>query len=146
PVVLPPPPLPPTGPVLVPTPNEVLSTTPGGAALTPVFTAPAGQVIAAVGVNPTEGELAVAFQDGTVELLHLNPVTGTFDSPVSLVALDGAPPDPSALTVLDTASGPEVLVTSAGSDQLFVFGLEPTVPPTIPPEGEPGQPGQPTET
>jgi hypothetical protein len=129
--LLPPPPVA-NSPILVPTRNQVFSLTPDGAALTPVFIAPTGASIAAAGMDSSNGDLAVAFEGGTVELLHLNPSTGHYDTPITLNPEDGLPPRPSALTVLDTAFGPEVLVTSAGEDQLFVFGVEPhTVPPIL---------------
>ena len=42
-----------------------------------------------------------------------------------LLALTGIPSDPSALEELETASGPEVLVTNDGLDDVFVFTFGP---------------------
>jgi hypothetical protein len=104
--------------------------------LQPAYIAPPGQVIAAVVVLP-DGDLVAAFQGGTVERLHLNPLTGTYGFEGTLTPLDGLPPDPSALAVLETASGPEVLVTSAGEDQLFIFEVPGLVEVTPEFEGPP---------
>src|SRR5439155_6581034 len=43
----------------------------------------------------------------------------------ALTGLTGIPSDPSALTVLETASGRLVLVTSQGEDNVFVFAFGP---------------------
>jgi hypothetical protein len=97
------------------------------AGLHTVFTFPeavnAAQVLA-------DGTVAVALADGTVEeLLPDGFSTVTFEP------LTGSPSDPSALDVL----GPEVLVTSAGQDQVFVFAApgvpEVRLPAPLPPTG-----------
>jgi hypothetical protein len=110
-----------------------------GDSVTPLATGSPGEVVDAVGVRPSDGDLVAAFQGGTVELLHPDPATGAFDLAGTLTPLDGVPSDPSALAVLDNG---EVLVTSAGEDQLFVFGLEaspelPSEPSSLKPTPEP---------
>jgi hypothetical protein len=55
-------------------------------------------------------------------------------------SLTGIPSDPSALAVLQSESGLQVLVTNAGGDRVFVFGIpglpeSPTLPPAEAPTG-----------
>jgi hypothetical protein len=84
--------------------------------------APAG--IAAV--TPMNGALVAALDNGLVDVLQFDPSLGAFTPVLQLNSLSGAlPPNPTDITVLPTAGGFEALVATAGSDQLFVFGLEP---------------------
>jgi hypothetical protein len=104
---------------LIQTPGQILDPNQGGR---PVFTAPAGQVIGAVGAA-TDGRLVVAL-GGLVEVLQQD-AAGNFDVTETLTELTpllGPPSDPSALEVLETADGLRAFVTSAGLDDVFVFG------------------------
>jgi hypothetical protein len=86
-----------------------------------IFAPPPGEGVAAVAAL-ADGDLLAAKEDGTVVLLAAS--SGSSLQPVQTLApLTGIPSDPSALAVLENASDIEVLVTSAGEDQLFVFGL-----------------------
>ena len=91
------------------------------------------------------GDLIVALSGGVVEVLAPTEA-GTFSRFADLTLLnpaEGAPTDPSAVQVLDTTEGLEVLVTNAGSDTLFVFALEMAsilpspLPPSLPTPGPP---------
>jgi hypothetical protein len=80
-----------------------------------VFTPPPGEPVLVMQGLP-DGNLVVAEQGGTVAILQQGP--GALFEPVqTLVPLTGIPSNPSALIVL----GDEVLVTDAGSDQIFVY-------------------------
>jgi hypothetical protein len=85
-----------------------------------VFAPAPGEGVTAVQAL-ADGTLFVAQRGGIVEELRPGPDPGA-DVPVAeLAPLTGVPSDPSALDVLEI--GPlEVLVTNAGSDQVFVFG------------------------
>jgi hypothetical protein len=93
-----------------------------GAGFAVAFAAPAGQNIAAAAPVP-DGSLVVALSGGGVEQLAFDPALGNFNIEESLAPLNGVPSEPDALEVLQGASRLEALVTSAGSDQIFVFGL-----------------------
>jgi hypothetical protein len=95
-----------------------------------VFTPPARQGVAAVQALDN-GNLVVAEQGGTVELLGLNPGSSLYEPVETFTPLTGVPSNPSALAVLENAS--EVVVTGQGDDQLFVFGLAPGGPLTLVP-------------
>jgi hypothetical protein len=84
-----------------------------------VFAPPPGQGVAAVQPLPN-GDLVVAEQGGTVQMLALQPDSGLFEPVATYEPLTGIPSEPSALAVLDSG---DVLVTNQGQDQLFVFGL-----------------------
>ncbi len=99
------------------------------------FAPPAGQAVTAA-QELADGGLVVAEEGGTVALLE--PVAGSslFQAAQVLAPLTGIPSDPSALEVLETADGLRVVVTDAGQDRLFVYGLGPAaagvaVPPEI---------------
>jgi hypothetical protein len=88
---------------------------------TVVFTAPADHPIEAAGESG--GAYFVAEQGGAVEELGSNfqPVGA-----LTLVSTPTSPLDsPSALQVLQTASGEEVLVSNAGSNTVYVFNVLP---------------------
>jgi hypothetical protein len=55
---------------------------------------------------------------------QLQDNAGRFDVSTTLAPQGGQPNSPSALAVLETASGLEALVTSAGQDTVFVFAAE----------------------
>jgi hypothetical protein len=86
----------------------------------PIFTPPPGAGVAAVQALPN-GDLVVAEEGGTVQLLAPGPGSAAFDVVETFEPLTGIPSEPSALAVLE--DGSEVLVTNQGQDQLFVFGL-----------------------
>jgi hypothetical protein len=94
-----------------------------------VFTPPPGAGVAAVQPLPN-GDLVVAEQGGTVEMLALNAGSSAYQPVADFESLTGLPPsEPSALAVLESG---EVLVTNEGEDQLFVFGLaSPSGGPTV---------------
>jgi hypothetical protein len=77
-------------------------------------------------VTPMNGELVAALQNGNVDVLQFDPTLGVFAPTLELSPLSGAlPPSPTDITILPTPGGGfEALVSTAGSDQLFVFGLE----------------------
>jgi hypothetical protein len=100
-----------------------------------VLFAPAEQVLAA-GVLP-DGDVVAAEAGGLLALLA--PVANGFEMTQSLIPLTGVPQEPSALAVLETASGLQVLVTSAGQDTIFVFAPQPQSP-EIPGPAAPAQP------
>jgi hypothetical protein len=83
-----------------------------------VFTPPAGHPVDAVGFNPNNGDVVVAEQGGSVEELGPNG-----NEVETFTALDGTPDSPSALEVLQTPTGEQVLVTNAGESNIFVFGF-----------------------
>ena len=81
------------------------------------------------------GDVVAALAGGDV--VDLAPTAGGLGVALTFDPLSGIPSDPSALAVLQGESGPQVLVTNAGGDRVFVFGT-PGVPesPTLPgPEG-----------
>jgi hypothetical protein len=88
--------------------------------------APAGVVAAAAG---PDGELLVVEAGGAVEELAF--ADGQFHVVEGLEPLDGIPSEPSALAILETASGLRALVSEAGSDTLFAydFGVPVGLPP-----------------
>jgi hypothetical protein len=78
----------------------------------------AGQdVVAARALS--DGDVVVAIADGSVELLA--PQGGGLTVAANLQAQGGTPVSPSAVEVLQTAAGLQVLVTSQGSGTVFVF-------------------------
>ena len=85
-------------------------------------------------------EVVAAEEDGTVEAPSRGgrpvPAGGDFG------ARRRGPEAPSALQVLETAHGEEVLVTTRGLDKVFVFTVFSPAPPT-PPEPNPPTPPQP---
>jgi hypothetical protein len=85
----------------------------------PVFAPPAGEGVAAVQAL-ADGDLVVAEEGGGVQLLAPGPGAAQYEPVQTYAALTGIPSEPSALAVL--ADG-DVLVTSEGTDQLFVFGV-----------------------
>jgi hypothetical protein len=89
-----------------------------------LFTPPPGQGASAVGVDAATGDLVVAERGGTVAVLQVNADDTAAQEVATLATLGdtGVPSDPSALEVLNSAVGLEVLVTTAGSDAVFVFG------------------------
>jgi hypothetical protein len=104
--------------------------------------APPGAGVAALATLP-DGSLVAALQNGTVEQFAFDATTGTLGAGQELTPLTGVPTDPNALAALPTPTGTEVLVTSAGEDQLFVFGLEAGGGGGSAP-GSPGAPGNPS--
>jgi hypothetical protein len=83
-----------------------------------------------------DGEVMLALRDGAV--VELNPATGAVQR---FQSLTGIPSDPSALDVLQGESGLQVLVTSAGEDQIFVFGVPGvSVASVVPPPEVPSSP------
>lgn len=73
-------------------------------------------------VAPLGGRLVAALRDGSVQLLD-GDAGGMYAFTTELTGLTGLPSEPSALAVLETESGFQVLVTSSGSDRLFTFDL-----------------------
>jgi hypothetical protein len=93
----------------------------------------AGQdVVAARALS--DGDVVVAVADGSVELLA--PQGGGLNVAANLQAQGGTPVSPSAVEVLQTASGLQVLVTSQGSGTVFVFAAPAVV--AAPPPGAAG--------
>jgi hypothetical protein len=83
----------------------------------------------------------VAEQNGTVDMLSLDSTTGEFQVTQVLTALNGTPSDPSALEILESGARLQVVVSSAGLDDLFVFATpETSEPPPAPPL--PSPPGE----
>jgi hypothetical protein len=94
-----------------------------------IFTAPENHPVDAVQAL-ADGNLVVAEQGGTVEELNAE-----FAPVETFLPLDGTPESPSALEVLQTDAGEQVLVTNAGEDKVFVFTVLAPGPATTP-EGE----------
>jgi hypothetical protein len=85
---------------------------------------PAGQdVLAAEELN--NGEVLAAEAGGKVAMLSPGP--SGLELAGTLVPLNGVPLAASALDAIETPLGMQVLVTSAGQDTIFVFGLSPNV-------------------
>ena len=84
-----------------------------------VFAPPPGLGVVALEGLPN-GSLVVAEQNGGVEMLR-SEAEGQFQPVEAFGSLDGTPESPSALQVVETPSGQQVLVTSAGLDKIFVF-------------------------
>jgi hypothetical protein len=108
--------------------GSVLTTNPSdpAAPATPLFTPSGNEVVQAVAPitsGSLTGDLVVALNDGTVELVA---PSGNSPLPITtpLTGLDGTPPNPSDIQVVPTTSGLEVVVSTAGSDDLFVFTLD----------------------
>ena len=103
-----------------------------------VFAPPAGE-----GVNAVEaladGHVVAALDGGAV--VDLAPSNGGLAVDQTFQSLTGIPSDPSALAVLQGESGLQVLVTNAGGDRVFVFGI-PGLPesPALPPAEAPAGP------
>jgi hypothetical protein len=103
-----------------------------------LFAPPAGEGVAAEEAL-ADGHVVAALEGGTV--VDLAPSGGGLAVDRVFQSLTGIPSDPSALAVLEGASGPQVLVTSAGGDRVFVFGI-PGLPesPALPPAEAPAGP------
>src|SRR5207244_158072 len=85
-----------------------------------LFTPPADHAVKAA-VALSASSFVVAEEGGLVQQLNQN--NGAFEVTRTFVRLSTDVPDhPSALAVLETASGREVLVTNEGQDSVFVFG------------------------
>jgi hypothetical protein len=108
------------------------------ASLRTLFTPASGEGVAAV-EELASGDVVAALDGGAVLDLRASAagglsVAGTFES------LAGIPSNPSALEILETAAGPQALVTAAGQDRVFVFvlpsealaGVEGTLEPIVP--------------
>jgi hypothetical protein len=91
------------------------------------FAATVRPVLAAADVTAVQaladGSLIVAEQGGTVALLQVDAFTRTYQAVQVATPLDGIPFNPSALDVLQSATGLTVLVTEEGLDQLFAYAL-----------------------
>jgi hypothetical protein len=95
-----------------------------------VVFAPAGDEVAAAQAL-ADGHVVAVLSSGTV--VDLAPVEGGLGVDSTLVPLTGIPSEPSALAVLQEESGMQVLVTAAGGDRVFAFGiLEPPGAPVLP--------------
>lgn len=96
-----------------------------------VFAPPDGEGVAAVEAL-ADGHVVAALEGGTV--VDLAPSNGGLVVERTFLSLSGISSDPSALEVLEGASGLQVLVTNAGGDRVFVFGI-PSLPesPALPP-------------
>src|SRR5205823_6451581 len=82
------------------------------------------------------GEVVVALASGTV--LVLTPDGERFRVAAQLQAQGGVPALPSAVEVLRTSTGQlQVLVSSQGSDTIFVFAAAASSPPSPPGQGPP---------
>jgi hypothetical protein len=101
-----------------------------------VFTPPAGEGVDAAAAL-ADGQVVAALAGGAV--VDLAPSAGGLAVEQTFQALTGIPSEPSTLAVLQGESGLRVLVTDAGGDQVFVFGIP--VPPELP--GVPVSPGLP---
>jgi hypothetical protein len=114
-------------------------------AFNPTTLAPLGEVFGPAGVTALgaapDGRLVVA-EPGAVDVLALDPA-GQFEVGARLEPLTGIPSEPSALAVLESESGLEALVTSAGLDTVFVFDFASTgtIPFPVLPPSTPGEPG-----
>jgi hypothetical protein len=109
------------------------------ATVSPVFIPPVGEGVNAVQAL-ADGNLVAALDGGTVAELHADPVSGLYSIASTFEPLTGIPSDPSALDVLETASGLQILVTNVGEDQVFVFVPEVPSPAVVPPANPPSQP------
>jgi hypothetical protein len=96
-----------------------------------VVFAPAGERVAAAEAMP-DGHVVAALDGG--EVVDLAPSGGVLVVDATFQSLTGIPSDPSALAVLQGESSLQVLVTSAGGDRVYVFGI-PGLPesPVLPP-------------
>jgi hypothetical protein len=96
-----------------------------------LFTPPPGEGVAAAQAL-ADGHVVAVLSSGTV--VDLEPTKDgllTVDS--TFAPLAGIPSEPSALAVLQEESGIQVLVTGAGNDQVFAFGIvEPLGSPVLP--------------
>ena len=108
------------------------------ASVSTVFAPPAGEAVDAAEAL-ADGHVVVALDGGTV--VDLAPSGGGMAVDQTFLSLTGIPSDPSALAVLQGESGLQVLVTNAGGDRVFVFGI-PGLPesPTLPPPEAPSGP------
>jgi hypothetical protein len=101
-----------------------------------------GASIAAVQAR-TGGDVVAALDGGTV--LDLRPDgSGSLTVAATFQSLGGIPSDPSALELLETATGPQALVTEAGGDRVFVFALPQEAPVGSGVSLEPEAPSTPT--
>ncbi len=91
------------------------------------FTPPAGQDVTAAEAQ-ADGSVLAAERGGTVLLLEPTADSILLTPTQTLTGLTGIPLDPSDLTVLETASGLQVLVTNQGEDRVFVFVFGPPSP------------------
>jgi hypothetical protein len=107
------------------------------ASVATLFTPPAGQGVQAAQAL-ADGHVVAALDGGAV--VDLAPAAGGLAEDLAFAPLSGIPSDPSALAVLQGESGLQVLVTEAGSNGLFVFGIPglaqaPALPPAEAPAG-----------
>jgi hypothetical protein len=106
-----------------------------------VFVPPPGRGVTAVGAL-ADGRLVAAEEGGAVVLLEPGPGP-FFQASEFLEPLTGIPSDPSALVVLEVQPVPQVLVTGAGQDRVYLF--EPLSGSLLPaPEPGPSLPPLPT--
>jgi hypothetical protein len=95
-----------------------------------LFTPPLGEAVAAAQAL-ADGHVVAVLSSGTV--VDLAPAEGGLAVDSTFAPLSGIPSEPSALAVLQEESGMQVLVTGAGNDQVFAFGiLEPLGSPVLP--------------
>jgi hypothetical protein len=106
-----------------------------GAGADMLFAAAGQDVLAAQLLN--DGNVVAAEAGGMVALLAAG--ASGFELTQTLTPLSGIPLEPSALAVLESVSGMQVLVTSAGQDTVFVFAPE-TQTPSLPAPSVPQSP------
>jgi hypothetical protein len=96
-----------------------------------LFTPPPGEKVAAAQAL-ADGHVVAVLNSGTV--VDLEPAKdGLLAVDSTFAPLADIPSEPSALAVLQEESGMQVLVTGAGGDQVFAFGIaEPQGPPVLP--------------
>src|SRR5262249_32272577 len=85
-----------------------------------VFTPPVGEAVAAAQAL-ADGHVVAVLSSGTV--VDLAPAEGGLAVDRTFAPLAGTPSEPSALAVLQEESGMQVLVTAAGGDRVFAFGI-----------------------
>ncbi|HKI31683.1 MAG TPA: VCBS repeat-containing protein [Gemmataceae bacterium] len=112
-----------------------------------LFAPPSGEGVAAAEAL-ADGHVVAALDGGAV--VELAPAGGALAVTGAFVPLSGIPSDPSALLILQGGSGLQVLVTSAGGDRVFVFGIpglpeSPQLPPSKAPDGPTLEVTPPTE-
>jgi hypothetical protein len=82
--------------------------------------APAGEPVEAAQAL-ADGHVVAVLSGGAV--VDLAPGDGGLSEDLTFAPLTGIPSEPSALAVLQGESGLQVLVTEAGGDRVFVFGI-----------------------
>jgi hypothetical protein len=103
--------------------------------VTTLFTPPPGEVVAAAQAL-ADGHVVAVLSSGTV--VDLAPAEGGLAVDSTFAPLSGIPSEPSALAVLQEESGMQVLVTGAGGDQVFAFGIAAPVGSPVLPEPSSG--------